>query len=60
MHLDVDLQIMYDVPKLNYDLKLVKIKSVLNQWSGRLTIIGKKTVIQTLITDAEWYTESEV
>ena len=44
---DVDL---HKMPKLNYDPKLVKIKSILRQWGKRhLTPIGKITVIKTLV-----------
>ena len=47
IHFDVDLQ---NIPKLNYDPKIVKIKSTLKQWEKRyLTPIGRITVIKTLV-----------
>ena len=47
INFDVDL---HNIPKLNYDPKLVKIKSILNQWGKRhITPIGKITVLKTLV-----------
>lgn len=47
INFDVDL---LNMPSINYDLKLVKIKSILKQWKKRhLTPIGKITVIKTLV-----------
>ena len=44
---DVDL---HNITKLNYDKKLVKIKSLIHTWEKRiLTPIGKITVIKTLL-----------
>jgi hypothetical protein len=42
--------VLHNMPKLNYDQKLVKIKSILNQWGQRHLIpIGKFTFIKTLV-----------
>ena len=47
INFDVDL---LNMPSINYDPKLVKIKSILKQWEKRhLTPIGKITVIKTLV-----------
>lgn len=44
---DVDLA---NIPKLNYDKKLVKIKEIINQWNKRHTTpIGRITLIKSLI-----------
>lgn len=44
---DVDLA---NIPKLNYDKKLVKIKEIINQWNkGHTTPIGRITLIKSLI-----------
>ena len=44
---DVDLT---KITTLNYDKKLVKIKSIIEQWSKRnLTLIGKLCIIKTLL-----------
>ena len=47
IHFDVELD---KIPQLNYEPKLVKIKSIIKQWEKRfLTPIGKITVIKTLV-----------
>lgn len=47
IHYDVDLN---KILKLNYDKKLVKIKSIIDQWSKRkLTPIGKITLVKSLL-----------
>lgn len=47
INFDVDLLNMHSI---NYDPKLVKIKSIIKQWEKRhLTPIGKITVIKTLV-----------
>ena len=44
---DVDLA---NVPKLNYDKKLVKIKNIINQWTKRhTTSIGRISLIKSLL-----------
>jgi hypothetical protein len=44
---DVDLT---NIPKLNYDKKLVKIKHIISQWDKRhLTPIGRITLIKFLL-----------
>ena len=47
IHFDVDLEI---IPKINYDLKLIIFKSLLNQWGKiHVTPIGKIIVIKALV-----------
>lgn len=47
IYFDVDLT---NIPKLNYDKKLVKIKHIINQWSKRrLTPLGRITLIKSLL-----------
>ena len=47
IHFDVDLT---NIPKLNYDKKLVKIKEIIKQWNKRhITPIGKITLIKSLM-----------
>ena len=47
IHFDVDLS---RINFLNYDKKLVKIKSIIKQWSKRsLTPLGRLSIIKTLL-----------
>ena len=47
INFDVDLA---NIPKLNYDKKLVKIKHIINQWSKRHTTpLGRITLIKSLL-----------
>ena len=41
---------LHNIPKLNFDKKLVKLKKIITQWQKRnLTPIGRITIIKTLI-----------
>ena len=47
--IDFDVN-LHNIPKLNYDKKLVRLKNIIRVWSRRnLTPIGKKIVFKTLL-----------